>query len=212
MEIINTIGKYIRVKNSVNNPSELREGVRKAYSSAATDPEGKHPFPVGRGFAESIGYPEKLLDELPDIVSKSFAGVSNVSVFAEIPKGSTVLDLGCGTGLDSLIASLKTGRTGRVVGVDFSLSMVQRAREAGFQSERGNMDFYCAAAEKLPIPDETADVILVNGLFNLNPFRDQIFKELARVVKPGGVVYGAELILTKPQSNKKNCSLTEWFS
>ena len=105
----------------------LYEGVKKAYSSAAERPTEQHPFPVGRAFAESLDYPKELLESLPSYSVDAFAGVSNVSIYAEIPEGSTVLDLGCGAGLDTLIAARRTGSAGRVIGIDFSGSMLDRA-------------------------------------------------------------------------------------
>src|SRR5574340_1038337 len=83
----------------------LRAKVRDAYSSAAERPQEKHAFPVGRGFAESVGYPAGLLASLPSVCVEAFAGVSNVSLFADIAEGATVLDLGCGAGMDTLIAA-----------------------------------------------------------------------------------------------------------
>src|SRR5947209_16392969 len=85
--------------------SQLRSRVRDAYSAAAERPRDEHPFSVGRQFAESLGYPQEILSTLPQDCAEAFSGVSNVSVLAEIPKGSPVLDLGCGAGLDSLIAA-----------------------------------------------------------------------------------------------------------
>ena len=78
----------------------------------------EHPFPIGRAFAESLGYPEALLNELPSVSVSTFAGVSNVTIFADISIGATVLDLGCGTGLDSLVAARRVGPTGKVIGID----------------------------------------------------------------------------------------------
>jgi arsenite methyltransferase len=212
MGVIERTKKLVGLKEAINDPLLLREGVLQAYSEAATDPQGKHPFPVGRWFAESIGYPIDTLDSLPTLVAETFTGVSNVSIFAEIPEGSTVLDIGCGAGLDTLIASQKTGLTGHVIGIDFSDAMIQKAREANSKVNLKNIEFHCAAAEKLPISKESVDVILVNGIFNLNPFRDQVFRELARVIKTGGSVYAAELVFKKPQRAKKVCELDAWFS
>jgi len=93
---------------------EMRGQVCEAYSAAAHNPAGEHPFPVGRAFAGSLGYPAALLDTLPPSSVEPFAGVSSVFLFAEIPEGQMVLDLGRGAGLDSLIASHRVGPAGKV--------------------------------------------------------------------------------------------------
>lgn len=190
----------------------LYQGVRKAYSAAAERPSGEHPFPVGRAFAESIGYPKELLDSLPESASDAFAGVSNVSVFADIPEGSMVLDVGCGAGLDSVIAARKTGPAGRVIGIDFSRSMLDRARHSAGEAGLTNIEFRESPAEQLALQDSEIDVAIVNGIFNLNPNRDGIFTELARVVRQGGSVYAAELILIRPIMNSSPPMEAGWFA
>src|SRR5688572_22253609 len=92
--------------------AQLREGVHRAYSAAAENPQAEHPFPVGRQFAESLGYPPHSLAGLPAAAVEAFAGVSNVAIFAEIPPSATGLDLGCGAGLDTLLAAQRVGPAG----------------------------------------------------------------------------------------------------
>jgi arsenite methyltransferase len=191
---------------------ELREKVREAYSAAAERPSHKHPFPVGRAFAESIGYPAALLDSLPPISMEAFAGVSNVSLFAEIPEGAIVLDLGCGAGLDSLIAARRAGPSGKVIGVDFSGPMLDRARQAAMEAAVQNACFEQTDAEHLPLGSASVDVALINGIFNLNPARESIFRELARVLRPGAVAYVAELTLANPLPAKVKQSEADWFA
>lgn len=191
---------------------QLRDGVRRAYSAAAERPRDKHPFPVGRSFAESLGYPQDLLNALPSASVDAFSGVSNVAVFARIPVGAVVLDLGCGAGLDSLIAAQRVGPQGRVIGVDFSDAMLARARQAAAELGARNVEFYQADAEKLPIEDGLIDVALANGIFNLNPEREAIFDELARAVRQGGAVYAAELILQEPLPPDVKDNETNWFA
>lgn len=197
---------------NVKETEQLRNGVRRAYSSAAKRPEDEHPFPVGRRFAESLGYPSELIAGLPSICVDAFSGVSNVGIFAEIPDGATVLDLGCGAGLDSLIAAQRTGHKGRVVGVDFSDDMLLRASRAAAEAGLDNVRFERADAENLPIESATIDVVLVNGIFNLNPGRNAIFRELARVVRKDGAVYAAELILREPLPPGIQYSDDDWFA
>ncbi|HYL12835.1 MAG TPA: methyltransferase domain-containing protein [Terriglobales bacterium] len=192
--------------------AQLRDRVRGAYSAAAERPREEHPFPVGREFAKSIGYPHKLLSTLPSVAVDAFAGVSNVSLFADLRPGATVLDLGCGSGTDTLIASQRVGRRGKVIGVDFSEAMLSRAREALAEAGVRNVQLRASDAERLPIEDEKIEVALVNGIFNLNPFRHRIFHELARVICRGGRVYAAELILSQPLPPETRNSETNWFA
>lgn len=189
----------------------LREGVRKAYSAAAEQPRDTHPFPVGRQFALSLGYPEEQLAPLPAVAVEAFSGVSNLSLWAEMAEGASVLDLGCGAGLDSLIAAQKVGPAGKVIGIDFSSAMVGRARQAAKEAGAHNVEIRQADAEALPLDDESIDLALVNGIFNLNPARDAIMRELARVLRPGGRVYAAELILKGALSPEERASETNWF-
>lgn len=190
----------------------LRKAVRNAYSAASENPEAEHPFPVGRAFAQSLGYPLSWLATLPAVSVEAFSGVSNVSVFAGIPDGARVLDLGCGAGLDSLIAGQRSGSRGAVIGVDFSEAMLARAHKGAVEARTANVCFCRAAAEALPVKDGSIDVALVNGIFNLNPWRDAIFAELARVVRSGGAVYAAELILREPLPPDVGESEADWFA
>ena len=194
------------------DPMQMRDKVRGAYAAAAERPEAKHAFPVGRQFAVSIGYPADLLASLPNVACDAFAGVSNVCLFADVPDGATVLDLGCGAGLDTLIASQRVGSGGKIIGVDFSEAMLARARDAVVESGATNVELRQADAEQLPIRDGEIDITLVNGIFNLNPARDAIFRELARVVRRGGVVYAAELILSRPLPSATRASEKDWFA
>ncbi len=194
-----------------NTSATLREGVCNAYSAAALEPEGKHPFPVGEAFAASLGYPEDFLRESPAQAVASFAGVANVSCFAPLTPGMRVLDLGCGSGLDSCIAARRIGSDGATVAVDFSLEMLRRARRATAGSGERIL-FLQASAEQLPLPDASIDAALANGIFNLNPDRQPVFRELARVLRPGATLAGAELILKEPVPVPENPSPESWFS
>ncbi|MFQ5852352.1 MAG: methyltransferase domain-containing protein [Candidatus Binatia bacterium] len=196
----------------MDRAKQLRDSVQRAYSAAAERPQDQHPFPVGRRFAESLGYPRDLLASLPTISVDAFSGVSNVGVFGDIPLGVTVLDLGCGAGLDSLIAARRVGPQAKAIGVDFSDTMLARARRAAAEAGVDNAEFHQADAENLPIKDGLIDVTLVNGIFNLNPRRDAIFRELARVTRQGGAVYAAELILHEPLPRELQENENNWFA
>ncbi len=176
---------------------QLRSAVHNAYSAAAERPAQKHAFPVGRLLAERLGYPADLLDTLPSVSVEAFAGVSNLTVSAAIPAEAHVLDLGCGAGLDSLILARRVGATGRVVGIGFSWV---------------NGTFCLGDAERLPLDEASIDVAFVNGIFNLNPARAEIFRELARVVRANGHVYVAELLLQGAVSKPDHFTEAEWFA
>lgn len=195
-----------------SDPLSLRDSVREAYSRAAADPTAKHPFPVGEQFALSLGYPRDLLEAIPQAAIGGFAGVSNVSLFADLEDAATVVDLGCGSGLDSLTAARRLGPRGRVLGFDFSSEMLGRAASALRELGLANVLFLRSAVEHLPLADASVDRALVNGIFNLNPFRDRIFRELARILKPGGAVFGAELILQAPLPDSFRAGAANWFS
>jgi arsenite methyltransferase len=190
----------------------LRSAVRQTYTAIAEAPAAEHPIPVGRALALGVGYPEELLARLPAAAVEAFAGVSNVSLFAELSPGQTVLDLGCGAGLDSLIAGERVGPDGRVVGVDFSASMLARARQAAEESGTAQVRLCLADSERLPFRTGSIDAALVNGIFNLNPGREAIFRELARVVRPGGAVYAAELILKEALPEAERRDPASWFA
>jgi ubiquinone/menaquinone biosynthesis C-methylase UbiE len=162
--------------------------------------------------AEDIGYPPELLDSLPQLSIEAFAGVSKVSLVAGLPEGATVLDLGCGAGMDSIIAARRVGPAGRVIGVDFSETMLARAAAAKDLADVPQLDFHCADAENLFLADNSVDVALVNGIFNLNPARSQILSELARVLRRRGRAYVAELILARPLPETDRTSESNWFA
>ncbi len=123
-----------------------------------------------------------------------------------------VVDLGCGAGLDSLIASERVGSDGAVIGIDFSAEMLVRARAATDKHGSINTYFAQAAAESLPFADGSVDLAMVNGIFNLNPFRGQIFRELARILKADGIVAGAELVLRDALPDELTKGSANWFS
>jgi SAM-dependent methyltransferase len=201
------------LKLDFERAARLRAAVRGACSAAAAAPKGTHPFPVGRSFAESLGYSADELAALPAAAVDAFTGVSNVSVFADLQPGVHVLDVGCGAGLDSLIAATRVGQSGRVAGVDFSADMLRRARQAAAQAAATNLAFCQADAESLPLKSGTIDVALVNGIFNLNPAREAVFAELARVVHAGGSVYAAELVLRESSRAPEACTIDDnWFA
>lgn len=194
---------------TVANAGELRRAVAAKYGEVARNPDGKHPFPVGRKFAISIGYPEEVLRTFEDAVTESFAGVGTPVLEAELRRGMKVLDLGCGAGLDCLLASQSIGSDGLVVGIDMAPEMLQKARR-NLRQLRCGVPLLRAYAEALPLATASFDAVVINGMFNLAPLKDFIFAEIYRILKPGEHVTASEIVLehaldTTPQT------LTDWF-
>lgn len=186
--------------------------VREAYSAVAEDPAGRHPFPVGRAFAESLGYPAPLLDRLPPASVAVFTGVSRVAPLADLAEGSVVLDVGCGAGLDALLAAGKVGPAGTVLAMDSSDAMLKRARAAARETGASNVAIHGADARELPLESGSVDAAMINGLLNLNPGRERILSELVRVLKPGGSLWLAELILKTPGAGDSTFDADSWFA
>ena len=157
-----------------SGPADLREKVRQVYSEIAKAPDAEHPVRVGRKVAVRAGYDEEWLSNAPRVSVEAFAGVSCVPCFAEIEATAHVLDLGCGAGLDSLLVAEQAGS---VLGVDFSEAMLSRAETSARSMGLDNVEFRQGSAEAIPCETDSIDVALVNGLFNLNPARTEIFRD-----------------------------------
>ena len=190
----------------------LREAVIQEYGRVASCPRGRFSFPVGREFAESIGYPKELLDEMSEPVVESFAGVSKPVFFAGLKSGESVLDLGSGAGLDSLIAARMVGEEGHVIGIDGAAKMIEKARSNSQKLKLSNVEFIQAYAEQILLPDESVDVVISNGIFNLATSKEKIFLEIFRVLKPGGRIALSEIVLKEEIAQKKAATLQDWFS
>jgi arsenite methyltransferase len=190
-------------------PASLREKVRQAYGEVARAPGGVHAVPVGPRLARRAGYPEQWLSSVPSTSVEAFAGVSCLPCLAGVTPGSAVLDLGCGAGLDALLVAAVAAT---VLGVDFSDEMLSRARWSAGVMGLGNVRFELGDAEAIPAETGSVDVALVNGIFNLNQDREEIFSELARVTRPEGHLYAAELVLKGPRPAAAEPGDTDWFA
>src|SRR2546421_13112566 len=164
----------------------LRDEIQKTYTSVSTEPGQDFIFPTGRGWAEDLGYPQPELSNVPEASVQSFAGVANPHVLGRIDEGATVLDLGCGAGTDLLIAAQMVGPSGKVIGVDMTPSMLQRAGASAAEMGLSNVELHESLIESLPVPDASVDVVISNGVIDLVPDKDLVFTEIDRVLRPGG--------------------------
>lgn len=176
-------------------PDALRAAVAVQYGKVALQPKGRFPFPVGRSFAESLGYPSNLLDTLPRPSVEAFAGISYPLKFADLKPGEIVLDLGCGAAMDTIICARQVGRDGHVHSLDLSDTMLESARANVSTAGLDNVTFHRAPAEEIPLDDGTVDVVVVNGIFNLCPSKPQVMAEVFRVLRGGGRIVVSEIVL-----------------
>ena len=187
----------------------LKSEIRKTYASVSEEPGKDFIFPTGRAWAADLGYPEELAN-VPDLAAESFAGVANPWELGRLDRGERVLDLGSGAGTDSLIAAQMVGKEGHVTGIDMTPEMLAKARTAASIMNAENVEFFEADAERLPLEDESVDVVISNGVIDLIPDKDAVFSELHRVLAPGGRLQIADVTIQKPVSEEGRRNIDLW--
>ncbi len=190
--------------------TKLRDEIKAKYHQVATKPEQEFNFPVGREVARSLGYPDELVDKLPNSVVESFAGTGNLFSLGPLDEAEQVLDAGCGAGFDTLIAAMKVGSRGHVIGVDMTLEMLEKARRNAASLGLGNTEFREGLLEDLPVEDGSIDVVISNGVINLCPDKAAVYRELYRVLQPGGRLMIADIVVQKPVSEEAKQDIDLW--
>jgi arsenite methyltransferase len=188
----------------------LRAEIRKTYTEVSVDQSKEQIFPTGRAWAQELGYPEPELSRVPDGSVESFAGVANHWALGQIEPGRVVLDLGCGTGTDLLIAAQMTGPDGRVVGVDTTPAMLERARASATEMGLDNVELHQALIEALPLADSSVDVVISNGVIDLVPDKEAVFDEIDRVLRPGGRLQIADVVIHHEVSEDARKRIDLW--
>jgi SAM-dependent methyltransferase len=189
---------------------DLRVAVKERFAAVAAEPGREKKFPVGPASAKELGYDPHEIDALPITATESFCGVGNPFGLCELQPGQTILDLGSGAGLDSLLAARRVGPTGRVVGVDLCPEMIVKARNNADTVGLRNVEFVEAGIEKLPLPDASVDVVISNGVFNLCPDKPKVLAEAFRVLRPGGRLQMADILLHDDVTQEQVACLGEW--
>lgn len=175
---------------------KIEDGIQRRYAKAAQDPEGHFRFPTGKAGLEVLGYDQGALRTLPDEVLASYCGVGQPFILDEIHTGDSVLDIGCGAGVDTLIAAIMAGPQGKSVGIDIVPEMIQRAEKNLAMTKIQNVSFQLGSGENLPFTNESFDCVISNGAFNLIPDKPKALREAFRVTKPGAKFMIADQVLT----------------
>jgi arsenite methyltransferase len=187
----------------------LRQAIQEEYAAVARDPGRGYHFHTGRPLANMLGYHDDWLEGIPEGSIASFAGTGNPFRIGLLTPGTRIVDIGCGAGIDSLIAAKMVGPNGRVIGVDMTPAMLQKAQKSAIEAGLGNVEFREGLAESLPVPDHWADVVISNGVLNLLPDKLAALQEMARVLKPTGRLQIGDILVQKavPEDAKKQIDL-----
>lgn len=207
MEVVEDLVKPLAEHSS----NEIKAAVAERYGLVATAPGQKFNFPVGRQFAESVGYDPALLDRLPTGMWESFTGAGNPQSFVDAQPGESVLDLGCGAGLDLYLYAQRVGPAGRLFGLDLSQPMLDKARDNLASVGIENVKWLHAPADAIPLPDNSVDLVTANGIYNLSPDKDAVMCEVARVLRPGGRTIFAEIVLKNELPHEIRRGIDDWF-
>ena len=188
----------------------LRSEIQRTYADVSTQPDQEFIFPTGRAWALDLGYPQDLLARVPEASCESFAGVANPFSMGSLQPGDDVLDVGCGAGMDTLVAAQMVGPSGSVTGIDMTPEMVAKARGSVAEMGLENVTIVEGSAEQLPFDDASFDVVISNGVIDLIPDKDAVFSEITRVLRPGGRIQLADVTIQNPVSEESKRDIDLW--
>lgn len=190
--------------------TSLRAAIRAEYAAVAEHPDQGFHFHTGAHLAAILGYPEEWIAELPPSAVESMAGTGNPFALGELRPGERVVDCGSGAGADSLIAARLVGPNGWVIGVDMTPEMLAKARANAELVGLRNVEFREGVLEALPVPDGWADLVISNGVLNLVPDKTAALTEIFRVLRPGGRIQLADIVLDRPVPGGSKSDVSLW--
>ena len=190
--------------------TDLTARVRQMYADVAVHPERDYHFETGRALALRLGYPRHEVDAVPAGAVDSFAGVGHFLDLAAPHQGETVLDLGSGAGMDSLLAGRMVGREGRVIGVDMTTEQLAKARRSAAEAGLDHVEFHHGHIEDPPVPDRSMDLVISNGVINLSADKAAVFAHAARVLRPGGRLAIADIVTSARLPDGVTCNAALW--
>jgi SAM-dependent methyltransferase len=190
---------------------KLRDEIQSMYARVAEDPSGDFHFHRGpRYAAESLGYDLEALAQLPEHSTASFAGVANPHRMGPFEEGAVVVDIGCGAGMDLLLAAKSVGGLGRAIGVDMTEAMVEKARASARAAGAANVEVRIGDAMSLPLEEATVDFVISNGVLNLTSNKSVAYGEVFRVLKPGGRFLYADIVVGSELSESIRNDIDLW--
>ncbi len=190
--------------------AELQAALRRKYAEVSRTAEGKFVYPTGRAGAEALGYDLSVMEGMSGELLDSFCGVGNPFSLGPVRPGEILLDVGCGAGFDLFVASRLVGHTGRVCGIDLTAEMVEKAWRNLARSDIANGEVRLAVAEDIPYGENTFDIVISNGVLNLSLQKERSFREIYRVLKPGGRLQFADIVLRGDLPQDVAGSLDAW--
>jgi SAM-dependent methyltransferase len=188
----------------------IHQAIRKRYTEVASSAVGKFAYPTGRAGAVGLGYDVDVIDTIPAASLAAFCGVGNPWRLGLPRAGETVLDIGCGAGVDLVVGAQRVGVSGRVWGIDLTPAMARQAQHTLSQMGLSNGQVALAQAEALPFATGSMDVVMSNGMLNLSPQKASSFREIWRVLKPGGRLQFADMTLRETLPAELTASLDAW--
>lgn len=196
---------------SQEDKNKIKAGINDKYTKVAHSPEGQFNYPTGRSGLKALDYDPLLIEKLPERLTVSYCGVGNPFSAGPINMGEAVLDIGCGTGVDTMIAALIAGPSGKSLGVDIAERMLQRAEANLKLMGLENVVFYKASGEELPFKNNKFDAVISNGAINLIPDKYAAVQEVFRVLKPGGRLMIADQVLIGQCPENLKHRIDRWF-